>query len=452
MSFGAENVRFNKRLLIDVMYLDGKPALHIMDEGTDLSAARFVKEVSTAAIWATILEYWATISTGLPRKILVDQGSPFGNLFASIGALSNVDAQRTGIGSQNSLGPGERYRPPLRNTYCKLCIAYPDRDRQLLLSMSVKAINDTFGPDGLVPSALMFREFPPAFTTSETPHPRTTLDSRAAVADMARREMEKQMAAVRLKRGLRHATPPVADAIFEVGQRVLVWGKRKVENRICEWLGPYVFHGTEPERKFVYVQEVKVGPARPFNVTQVKHYREPEQINYTLFEEPRGSLADFRSPPDCEILLTEILKPKDPRSSTPAMSKAKKKEIANFLKRSTFKVVLREEIPEDADISLGRFVLSQLSRQKTARSNLKLDTELVVIETSSKTTRYTLRKHSSPRPSDSYWLLLRSTVSKFGQQASGRPTCSLPNLYFEISSSKTRYQILTWMLDNACSS
>lgn len=284
VSFGAENVRFNERFLIDVMYLDGKPVLHIVDEGTHLSAARFVKEVSTATLWATILECWATIYTGLPRRILVDRGSPFGNLFASIGALSNVDVQRTGIESHNCLGLGERYHQPLRNTYRKLCIAYPDRDRQLLLSMSVKAINDTLGPDGLVPSALVFGEFPSAFTTSETPHPRATLESRAAVANLARREMEKQMAAVRLKRGLRHATPPAADAIFEVGQRVLVWRERKVENRIGEWLGPFVVHGTDPERKLVYVQDVKVGPARPFNVTQVKHYRELEQINYTLFE------------------------------------------------------------------------------------------------------------------------------------------------------------------------
>ena len=204
----------------------------------------------------------------------------------------------------------------------------------------MKAINDTLGPDGLVPSALVFGEFPSAFTTSETPHPRTTLESRAAVANMARREMEKQMAAVRLKRGLRHATPPAADYIFEVGQRVLVWRERKVENRIGEWLGPYIAYGTDPERQLVYVQDVKVGPACPFNLTQVKHYREPEQINYTLFEELRESLADFRSQPDCKNLLTEILKPKDPMSSTPAMSEAKKKEIENLLKRSTFKVVL----------------------------------------------------------------------------------------------------------------
>lgn len=206
VSIGAENIRFNEGILIDFMYHDGKPVLHIVDESTHLGAARFVKEVSTVTLWATMLECWGAIYTGLPRKILVDQGSPFGNLFASIGSLTNEDVQRTGIESHNSLGLGERYHQPLRNTYSKLCIAYLDRDSQLLLSMSVKAINDTLGPHGPVPSALVFRGILSAFKTSESPHPRATIELRAAVENMARCEMEKQMTAVRLQRGLRHAT------------------------------------------------------------------------------------------------------------------------------------------------------------------------------------------------------------------------------------------------------
>lgn len=104
MSFGAESVRFNERLLIDIMYLDGKPVLHIVDEGTHFSAARFINDVSTKTVWSTIIDCWATLYTGLPRKILVDQRTQFGNLFANIAATGNVEVQRTGIQSHNSLG------------------------------------------------------------------------------------------------------------------------------------------------------------------------------------------------------------------------------------------------------------------------------------------------------------------------------------------------------------
>ena len=139
------------------MYLEGKPVLHIVDEGTRFSAARFVSDVSTMTIWKTILTCSATIYTGLPRKILVDQGSQFGDLFISLGAVSNVEARRTGIESHNSLGLSERYHQPLRNTFRKVRIAYTDKARKTLLSFAVKALNDTLRPDGLVPSALVFR-------------------------------------------------------------------------------------------------------------------------------------------------------------------------------------------------------------------------------------------------------------------------------------------------------
>ncbi len=65
---GAKDTRFNERVLIDVICLDGKPVLHIVDEGIRFSAARFVPDVSTKTIWRTFLECWAAVYTGLPHK------------------------------------------------------------------------------------------------------------------------------------------------------------------------------------------------------------------------------------------------------------------------------------------------------------------------------------------------------------------------------------------------
>lgn len=95
VSFGAENVKFNERLFMDMMYLNGKPVLHIVDEGAHFRAAAFLPNVSTKTIWATILECWAAINAGLPYKIMVDQGSAFGELFVILGAASKVEVQRT---------------------------------------------------------------------------------------------------------------------------------------------------------------------------------------------------------------------------------------------------------------------------------------------------------------------------------------------------------------------
>ena len=78
---------------MDIIYLDDGPVLHIVDEGTHFSAARFLPEVSTKAIWKTFLQRWVTVYTGLPHKILVDQGSSFGHLFGSIAAVQGCSKQ-----------------------------------------------------------------------------------------------------------------------------------------------------------------------------------------------------------------------------------------------------------------------------------------------------------------------------------------------------------------------
>ncbi len=43
---------------------------------------------------------------------------------------------------------------------------YPPADRELVLQFSVKAMNDTVGPEGLLPSALVFGELPKIVTLS----------------------------------------------------------------------------------------------------------------------------------------------------------------------------------------------------------------------------------------------------------------------------------------------
>ena len=173
-------------MLLDVMYIDGKRVLHIVDKGTHFSAAQFLSDVSTKTIWKIILHCWATIYTGLPNRVLVDQGSTFGPLFIYSRVVSNVGVARTGIEAHSSLGLGEGYHQPLRQTYRKIMVEYPSSDPPLVLALYVKAMNDTLGPEDLVPSTIVFREFPRVFTKSETPNKRAVLLSRAKIAEIAR--------------------------------------------------------------------------------------------------------------------------------------------------------------------------------------------------------------------------------------------------------------------------
>eukprot|EP00171_Calliarthron_tuberculosum_P023641 IDg23641t1 len=75
------------------------------------------------------------------------------------------------------------------------------------------------------------------------------------------------------------------------------------------------------------------------------------------------------------VFLTEIIDQKDPRAKSWEMTAAKKSEIAGLLSRGTFKVILREEVPPDANVLPGRFVLAIKS---TEDGNIKFKARYVI--------------------------------------------------------------------------
>ena len=67
---------------------------------------------------------------------------------------------RSGKQHHRALGIGERYHEPIRRTCRKPRIDHPKLKNEYLLSLAVNPCNDTFGPKGIVASALVFGEFP----------------------------------------------------------------------------------------------------------------------------------------------------------------------------------------------------------------------------------------------------------------------------------------------------
>ena len=58
------------------------------------------------------------------------------------------------------------------------------------------------------------------------------------------------------------------------------------------------------------------------------------------------------------IQVTEIIDKDDPRASSTEMNNAIKEEVRDLLRRGTFKVVLKEELPDGANALTARFVLA----------------------------------------------------------------------------------------------
>ena len=61
--------------------------------------------------------------------------------------------------------------------------------------------------------------------------------------------------------------------------------------------------------------------------------------------------------------MTEIIHSGDPRSKDPRMAAAIKAEIRELLAQKTFKIILYQEVPYDANLLTARYVLAIKSKE-----------------------------------------------------------------------------------------
>lgn len=71
-------------------------------------------------------------------------------------SLHGIDVQLSGVEGHDAIGVGERYHQPLRQVFHKVLKDHPSIDSEIGLRLAVKALNDTAGPEGVVPSLLVF--------------------------------------------------------------------------------------------------------------------------------------------------------------------------------------------------------------------------------------------------------------------------------------------------------
>ncbi len=231
--------------------------------------------------------------TGLPQYIEVDEGLQLQRLFAQLSALHKIELQKYVVQSHNSLGIGERYHEPLRDTYRKLKLDHPSMQRQLLLASAVKAMNDTLGPEGVVPTALVLGEFPSLRSFEGTIVPRPTLAERVVVTQAARRLIAKHLAQTKVKQALNHNIPSATDNSFQPGNKILVWGEKLVENRIGELVGPYTVYSYDAEAPIVLVQKDKNSAYERYNLAQVRPLLKPDAATTDLLRTLYTSLSQF---------------------------------------------------------------------------------------------------------------------------------------------------------------
>lgn len=126
VTIGTDDLRFNHIVAVDVMYINSRPVLHIVHEGTHFNAAQFLRNMTAQHVWKTLLKCWSRVYLGPPDFLHVDQGSNFVSAELAANATADgVTVLEAPIESPSTMSHVERYHAPLRVAYSKIRDSMP---------------------------------------------------------------------------------------------------------------------------------------------------------------------------------------------------------------------------------------------------------------------------------------------------------------------------------------
>jgi hypothetical protein len=399
-----EDPVFNYCILVDVMYIDGDPLLHIIDEATRYQAARWLQNLSAKHTWDTLRNCWVDTYLGPPDYITHDAGTNFASKeFRQYAASMGITARSVPVEAHWSVGMIERAHPVLRRAYEIITEELKNEtiSKHFILQMAVKAVNDTAGPDGLVPTLLVFGAYP---RMTETDPPTPSIIQRATAIRRAMNEIAKIRATRQVNDALNQRNGPSVMPIHDVplNSPVLVWREGNAGHG-GKWTGPFPLLGID--RKTCHVQ-LPSGPT-DFRSTVVKPYHineeeETEEENNSGTndkidiqnenantptnqtpeplcrnpERPRRLPTKFRqNHADISVFLGNSRKdspgvPENPKENnttvkskdlpekppTPSFVESRQKEIDGLLEKGAFEFTHSSAVPDGTRIFGSRFV------------------------------------------------------------------------------------------------
>jgi hypothetical protein len=183
-----------------------------------------------------------------------------------------------------SIGLVERAHAILRHAY-QIIQEECSAPKDVALQMAVKAINDTAGPGGLIPTLLVFGAYP-RMVESDPPAPSIT--ARATAIRKAMQEVMKLRLQRQVKEALTQRNGPDTSTLHDtpINSDVLVWREGNA-GRSGKWTGPFKLLGIDSET--CRIQQAH-GPVE-FRTTVVKPFmRDDIDIGNTGDTREAGSL------------------------------------------------------------------------------------------------------------------------------------------------------------------
>jgi hypothetical protein len=289
---------FNHEIIVDIFFINGQPVLHVVDSATAFQAAKFLnnKEQKAKDLWDAIMTCWINTYLGPPEWIVHDAGRNFGSAeFKQYAKGLCIRVQEMPVEAHNSIGKAERYHGPLRRAYqiidAELGNALTNDQK---LQMAVKAINDTAGPDGLVPTLLVFGAYPRM--TDDSP-PSFNVVQRAEAIRKATSEARRALAKRQVRNALSARNGPDTTPLhtLPLQSKVRVWKEKD------GWQGPFELIAVEGETCTVANE---AGVTSKFRSTIVQPYLEDKD---TILADNEPSRQQAASEDNTEVNQDEAI-------------------------------------------------------------------------------------------------------------------------------------------------
>ncbi|KJZ72275.1 hypothetical protein HIM_01308 [Hirsutella minnesotensis 3608] len=300
-----DNCDFNYELIVDVMHLDSRPVLHAVDLATSFQAGRFLQNISAKETWEALKLCWIDTYLGPPDVITHDAGTNFASSeFQAEAKLLGITCHQVPVEAHWSIGKVERYHAPIRRAYEILKAELKTASAESLLQMAFKSVNDTAGPDGLVPTLLVFGAYPRI--TVDSP-PSASAITRAKAVTKAMAELRKLVAKRKVNDALNARNGP--NTIEKMPLSLPLGSEVRVFREKGGWKGPYkVLAVTDTE----VTVELDNGPAK-FRSTAVQPYfRHPDsqqQRSHDVLQQPHADNQTADNQADSINVETEVPKP-----------------------------------------------------------------------------------------------------------------------------------------------
>lgn len=150
---------------------------------------------------------WIDIYIERPDLVTHDAGKQFvTKVFQTNSALLHVDTKCVPIESPNSMSYVERYHTQIRHAYKIVTTEAPDLDAGVEQQIALKSVNDSIGPDGLVPTLLVYGSLPRLGFRTDKPTPPTF--QRAVALRKATEAMSKHFAKSQVSNAVRTRNGP----------------------------------------------------------------------------------------------------------------------------------------------------------------------------------------------------------------------------------------------------